>query len=365
MIFNEKMFKSSTLCRKWNIFPFLLFLILKFSNGLIPDTEDIYTNNDSTNGKFALLMPNVRPNIPELYLCTPVKVDSSSSYYIIGYEPNATMNTAHHMLLYGCEEPGSIKPVWNCGEMSKKNAEEAVSPCGSHGHSQILYAWARDAPKLELPEGVGFKVGASSQIKYMVLQVHYAHIDKFKDGSTDDSGVFISYTTKQLNKRAGVILLGTAGLIPPMAVEHMETACEINEHKTIYPIAYRTHTHSLGKVVSGYRVRANEKGVQQWTLLGKRNPLTPQMFYPVENKDPIVFGDHLAARCTMKSTRHRVTEIGATNEDEMCNFYLMYYVENDEPLSMKYCFSQGPPYYYWKNPDGELNNIPDNSASTL
>lgn len=55
----------------------------------------------------------------------------------------------------------------------------------------------------------------------------------------------------------------------------------------------------------------------------------------------------------------------ATNNDEMCNFYLMYYVENDEPLNMKYCFSQGPPNYYWRNPDVGLNNIPHKEASTL
>lgn len=61
-------------------------------------------------------------------------------------------------------------------------------------HLQIIYAWAKDAPKLELPDGVGFKVGSSSPIKYIVLQVHYAHIEKFKDGSTDDSGIFIHYT---------------------------------------------------------------------------------------------------------------------------------------------------------------------------
>lgn len=35
---------------------------------------------------------------------------------LVGFEPNATMNTAHHMLLYGCGEPGSDNPVWyvNC-----------------------------------------------------------------------------------------------------------------------------------------------------------------------------------------------------------------------------------------------------------
>jgi hypothetical protein len=51
-----------------------------------------------------------------------------------------------------------------------------------------------------------------------------------------------------------------------------------------------------------------------------------------------------------------------TNKDEMCNFYIMYYVEEGEPLDQKYCFSRGPPFYYWNS---ELNNIPDKDASTL
>lgn len=102
-----------------------------------------------------------------------------------------------------------------------------------------------------------------------------------------------------------MLLLGTTGVIPPMAVEHMETHCQLDEEKTIYPFAYRVHTHSLGKAVSGYRIRNDE-----WTLLGKRDPMQPQMFYPVNNTEPIVKGDILAARCTMLSNRRRVTHIG-------------------------------------------------------
>lgn len=132
----------------------------------------------------------------------------------------------------------------------------------------------------------------------------------FEEGKTDDSGVFIHYTTEPLKKLAGVLLMGTSGVIPPLKKEYMETACEINEKKTMYPFAYRTHTHSLGKVVSGYRVRTNEDGIDQWTLLGKRNPLTPQMFYPILNSEPINYGDRIAARCTMVSDRQRVTKIG-------------------------------------------------------
>ncbi|KAF7389065.1 hypothetical protein HZH66_010202 [Vespula vulgaris] len=277
-------------------------------------------------------MPNVSPNVPELYLCTPVKVDPSRNYYIVGFEPNATMETAHHMLLYGCTKPGSTKSIWDCGEMahSLNSQRETAVPC-SEG-SQILYAWARDAPRLNLPEGVGFKVGGDSPIKYIVLQVHYAHIDRFKDGSTDDSGVFLHYILHPLNKLAGVLLLGTGGSIPPRSTEYMETACILKENKTIYPIAYRTHSHSLGRVISGYVIKPNWKWIE-------------------------------LARCTMQNMRDTWTNIGPTNEDEMCNFYLMYYVENDEPLNMKYCFTPGPPVYYWEN--DELRNIPDKEASTL
>lgn len=211
---------------------------------------------------------------------------------------------------------------------------------------------------MNLPNGVGFQIGGNSPIQYIVLQVHYAHINHFKDGRTDDSGVFLYYTKHLLNKLAGVILLGTGGSIMPRATVHMETSCVIKENKTIHPFAYRTHTHSLGKVVSGYVVRPNN----EWIELGKRDPLTPQMFYPVSNKVPITQGDVLAARCTMKSTRDRITYVGGTNEDEMCNFYVMYYVENDTPLEQKYCFSRGPPMYHWYN---ELKNIPNEEASTL
>ncbi|XP_032666055.1 peptidylglycine alpha-hydroxylating monooxygenase isoform X2 [Odontomachus brunneus] len=306
---------------------------------------------------YSLLMPNVKPNMPELYLCTPIKLDFTRNYYITAFEPNATMGTTHHMLVFGCTKPGSSMPVWNCGQMtSSTNNYDIMPPCGKG--SQIIYAWARDAPRLDLPEEVGFKVGGDSPIQYLVLQVHYAHIDHFKDGSTDDSGVFLHYTTHPLNKLAGVILLGTGGTIAPRKITHMETSCLMTEKKTIYPFAYRTHTHSLGQVVSGYVVKPNS----EWIELGKRDPLTPQMFYPVTNKIPVTYGDILAARCTMKSTRDRYTFVGETNEDEMCNMYFMYYVENDTPLKQKYCFSSGPPTYYWKN---NLNNIPDEEASSL
>lgn len=323
----------------------------------------VIVTNVGAVSKYDFLMPNVRPTKAEIYLCTPIRIAPRTSYSIVGFEPNATMHTAHHMLLYGCAEPGSNEAVWNCGEMQSKDRDHdfhAASPCKSG--SQVVYAWARDAPPLTLPEGVGFLVGEDSPIKYMVLQVHY--MNKFEEGQTDNSGVFLHYTNEVLSKQAGVILLGTSGAIPPMREEHMETSCAIKENKVIHPFAYRVHTHALGKVVAGYVVRQHIER-DYWTLLGKRDPQTPQMFYPIFDKHSIGKGDILAARCTMKSDRETWTLIGPTNKDEMCNFYLMYWVENDEPLDQKYCFTAGPPDYYWSTAPENFNHIPELDASSL
>lgn len=130
------------------------------------------------------------------------------------------------------------------------------------------------------------------------------------------------------SKLAAVVLLGTGGRIPPHSKTYMESECTVTEKKTIYPFAYRTHTHSLGwsvidrlilrllnfivgKVVAGYKVHRDENGEDHWTLLGKRDPLTPQMFYPTFTKEPITYGDKLAARCTMISNRDTETKVGS------------------------------------------------------
>jgi Copper type II ascorbate-dependent monooxygenase, C-terminal domain len=48
-----------------------------------------------------------------------------------------------------------------------------------------------------------------------------------------------------------------------------------------------------GKVVSGYKVTTDSNGQNTWTLLGKRDPNTPQMFYPIEVNVTVGYGDTL------------------------------------------------------------------------
>ena len=125
-----------------------------------------------------------------------------------------------------------------------------------------------------------------------------------------------------------------------------------------------SHTHSLGRVVSGWTVSPN----MTWTLLGKADPQRPQMFYPVSGSGEVVVrdGDRLAARCTMVSHRETFTWVGPTASHEMCNFYLMYWVEGRRKLNQERCYSVGPPVYSWDRLIiGGLSNIPDVEASRL
>jgi len=80
----------------------------------------------------------------------------------------------------------------------------------------------------------------------------------------------------------------------------------------------------------------------------------------VDNKDIVISeGDVMAARCTMNNFKSHTVRVGSTGNDEMCNFYLMYFVDGDRILNKKYCFTQGPPFYYW-NTDSRVGSVPEN-----
>ena len=53
----------------------------------------------------------------------------------------------------------------------------------------------------------------------------------------------------------------------------METSCMIEEPITLHPFGFRTHTHKLGVVVSGFKISPEGN----WELIGKHDPQKPQV----------------------------------------------------------------------------------------
>lgn len=267
-------------------------------------------------------MPGVTPKESDTYFCMSMRLPVDEEAFVIDFKPRASMDTVHHMLLFGCNMPSSTGSYWFCDE----------GTCTDKAN--ILYAWARNAPPTRLPKGVGFRVGGETGSKYFVLQVHYGDISAFRDNHKDCSGVSLHLTRVPQPLIAGMYLMMSVDTVIPPGEKVVNS--DISCHYKMYPMhvfAYRVHTHHLGKVVSGYRVRN-----KQWTLIGRQSPQLPQAFYPVEHPVDVTFGDILAARCVFTGEgRTEATHIGGTSSDEMCNLYIMYYMEAKHAVSFMTC----------------------------
>ncbi|XP_057674520.1 peptidylglycine alpha-amidating monooxygenase isoform X2 [Corythoichthys intestinalis] len=283
---------------------------------------------NSPNFSMDLRMPGVIPSDSDTYLCMAFPVPTRHTLYVVDFIPRASMNTVHHMLLFGCRTPVSTDDYWDCGS-GRGTCEDK---------SSILYAWGRNAPHKKLPKDVGFKVGQNSGVSYFVLQIHYGDASAFQDHHKDCSGVTLEMTSTPQPFTAGIYLLGSVGTVihPGNIVTNADVACDYTSH-TIHPFAFRTHTHRLGKVVSGYRIRNGE-----WTLIGRQSPQLPQAFYPANHDVDVQYGDTLAARC-MFTGEGRTTEtyIGGSSNDEMCNFYMMYYMDSKHAIPFMTCMKHG------------------------
>ncbi|XP_014116961.1 PREDICTED: peptidyl-glycine alpha-amidating monooxygenase isoform X8 [Pseudopodoces humilis] len=286
-------------------------------------------------------MPAVTPKESDTYFCMSVPLPVDDEAYVVDFKPHASMDTVHHMLLFGCNEPSSTENYWDCDEGTCKDK------------SNILYAWARNAPPTRLPKGVGFRVGGETGSRYFVLQVHYGDVSAFRDKHKDCSGVTLHLTHQKQPLIAGMYLMMSVNtVIPPgRKVIDADIACHY-KRSPMHLFAYRVHTHRLGKVVSGYRVRNG-----QWTLIGRQSPQLPQAFYPVKYPVDISYDDILAARCVFSGEgRTTETHIGGTANDEMCNFYIMYYMEAKHAVSYMTCTQNANPEMFRNIP--QEANIP-------
>ncbi|KAK7496098.1 hypothetical protein BaRGS_00012799 [Batillaria attramentaria] len=307
--------------------------------------------------EMTIRMPNATSSSPDDLVCHGQKVPEKETY-IVKFTPHASMRRAHHMMVYGCSQPGNTKPFWMCPFAEDLTSEPGLSICGE-GEKQIVFAWANDAPAKNLPPGVGFRVGGTTGIDYLVIQLHYVH--QFGADAADDSGVTLHMTYSRPPQQAGYYVMGNVGTIPPhMPAFRMESACTFNLNYTIFPIGYRTHGHNIAVVNSGYRIRDNT-----WHEIGRMSPQRPQTFYDTTTKwMDIRDGDILASRCTFNSmNRTQATQIGPTNADEMCNFYILYSTYEQKDLTVEYCFRgdsfKWSDYFAYAPPDASsLKDIP-------
>ncbi len=223
----------------------------------------------------------------------------------------------------------------------------------------LAYGWGRNAPPLTLPPGVGFEVGAASGFTHAVLEVHYLRPPNATAGATDSSGVVMHLTAAPVPRAAGILMFAAGFTIPardPDYVVSME--CCYDGPQPLTAVAFRTHTHTLGRLVWLDRLALGSAVPTDAEPALRRSPLLPQAFALVADQpgarnpgggeegggDPYVNGplpgplvirpgQRLRASCRFNASEsdHAVSA-GATSADEMCNLYLLFHA--DAPTSM-------------------------------
>uniref|UniRef100_A0A914PHJ3 peptidylglycine monooxygenase n=1 Tax=Panagrolaimus davidi TaxID=227884 RepID=A0A914PHJ3_9BILA len=238
--------------------------------------------------------------------------------YIIKFETFASGDRVHHMSLFGCTLPAYNISFW-----------KGHATCS--GLSHILYAWARNAPSFQLPKDIAFSIGnEGDQIHYLVLQIHYAHA--FEGNVKDFSGIKLHLSKNRPKYIAQVYDLDSNEKIPPgLNAAYINMSCYYHGKSTLHPIAFLSHTHGMGRLMSAFVKHSSNN---QWEMIGKRNPQWPQLFQKIEKPLEIKNGDFIAAMCRFDSSnKTKFISMGHKADDEMCNFYIMFYRLADEPDS--------------------------------
>lgn len=253
-----------------------------------------------------ILMSNVTTQQEDSYLCTSYKLTDYQNY-ITNIEALTKAHIAHHMFAFGCEKPASLSNSWNCGNVV------------CQGPKTILFAWGRNAPALQLPDDVSFKVGKDTKHKFIVVNIHY-----LKKVKNDVSGLAMTFSNRPRRYQAGILLMVSGFIdIPPKTRKYTSDLSCKYEGKTLKVFAYRVHAHIHGEVNTAYRIRNHE-----WTQLAKGDPQWPQAFYPTDDTFDVKDGDALVGQCTYHNDESRHIRAGPTHNDEMCNIYLMYYTDD-------------------------------------
>ena len=89
---------------------------------------------------------NVRPYQDDDYICQTHRLADPAAY-VTGFTPVLNQSRVHHVIIYACS---------NANQGIQRNCQ---SPClfdhrQPNGGARILYAWANQAPELQLPNGI-------------------------------------------------------------------------------------------------------------------------------------------------------------------------------------------------------------------
>jgi len=265
----------------------------------------------------------------DTYLYTAVDIPPGA-FHVRRFEPVATQDVVHHMLLYGCARGAKAGLDKVIGGMFTSGAR--VETCEDGTTQALLFGWGKNAPPLHMPDDAGFRVGEGA-FKALVLEVHY--LETQSSDSTHESGLDVIISPGKPRLSASVLAWASYFELQPKKEEELVMAsCAYDKSRTLRAFSFRVHTHERGtsvwldRLVGGDSYRA--------VRLMERDPQLPQEFAALSSSEEFTIqsGDVLRVTCkfnTMNETAPVVAGFGASHE--MCNMYIMVFSDEPQYLS--------------------------------
>jgi DNA-binding beta-propeller fold protein YncE len=263
------------------------------------------------------LQMHASPTEADEYCDTRFRVPAEfAGGHVVGVEPLAG-SAAHHIILFWCEEtvPKDAPLQDDCA------SHERGAPCGN-----FLYVWAQNGGPMYFPPNVGLLLGEGGARSFG-LQTHYGH--GVPAGFVDASGVRLIVS----RRKAAMWLQPDVTLLAPMSSFVLQPGQEqyilslppqsLHVSQPTVLFAVRTHAHSRGVWNS---VTVSRQGKPVWAF--RRSTRLVQSFQPLDQLFTLLPGDVAHFQCVYdtRGETHLVRQ-GATKHDEMCNVYLMGWLE--------------------------------------
>ncbi|XP_054152477.1 DBH-like monooxygenase protein 2 homolog [Oppia nitens] len=305
-------------------------------------------NNRNIQNPLIINVKNITIDKKETtYWCKIVKF-STIDGHVIKFKPYITSGNepfVHHMSIYTCFHPNpTLLDKFIDNEGSDCTDSKSMPQDFNHCFTPLLM-WAVGGGTYNLPPDVGFPMGQSSDITYLMLNIHYDNPDQVV-GRQDSSGLEIYLTQKLRKYEAHTLSFGSALdnrlFVPPKQKQfhmsgHCHTKCfeKVLDPNGLKVFAVWPHAHLLATKVKVRHFRGDEE--LPWLEFDSNYDFNLQSFRTLDPMVIIKMGDQLTVECEYdSSTKNKTVMGGYGTSDEMCAAFLYYY---PKMTPSKPCFS--------------------------
>eukprot|EP00546_Thalassionema_frauenfeldii_P011335 CAMPEP_0178917658 /NCGR_PEP_ID=MMETSP0786-20121207/13369_1 /TAXON_ID=186022 /ORGANISM="Thalassionema frauenfeldii, Strain CCMP 1798" /LENGTH=601 /DNA_ID=CAMNT_0020591233 /DNA_START=44 /DNA_END=1849 /DNA_ORIENTATION=+ len=233
--------------------------------------------------------------------------------------------------------------------------ECAADVANNNPLKKVLYIWAPGQDPMLFPPKVSYPLGSDTQLKSLLLEIHYSNLNSVED-VVDDTGIVMFYMKEPREFDAQVMVLGSApgafgidGTVIPEGTSRHENACPeecFSWHfpKPVTVFAEGFHMHYNGVRITGQLKRdgteiVNDASVEVWDYDQNGVRLVQQEPYEIlPGRDSYTYACYF-------DTDDNTTLFGQDTTQEMCVAILWYYPATNDPFLPQYC---GPNFVFPK-----------------